>query len=225
MSEREFIELLNLYVDQEIGANDAVRLEAEVTANPERRRVYDQYCRMHKACSMLGSELATAHEGPVERKVVEFPVSRASRLRPMAAGLAAAACLAVVFVVKYRMAEDREPTTLATVAPDVPRTVPDTVEFSPDQDSMKAVFTARLTPSQTGRTEQAKALFAVSTETPAAAQLNWIGDVRLSPVFPSASPDLLLTPKADLKTGVTDDGSVERLSQEAVEMTAFRFQR
>ena len=129
MNEREFIELLNLYVDREIGANDALRLEAEVTANPERRRIYDQYCRMQKACSMLTSELANGHEGHVERKVVVgFPISSEWRFRPLAAGLAAAACLAVVFVVKYRLALDREPTALATVAPDVPRTVPDTVE-------------------------------------------------------------------------------------------------
>ena len=140
MSEREFIELLNLYVDREIEAADALRLEAEVTANPERRRVfYDQYCRMQKACSMLATEVAAARERQVERKVADFPAPMGWRFRPLAAGLAAAACLGVVFAVKYQMAEDREPTALATVSPDVPRTVPDTVELS-SQDSMKSVF-------------------------------------------------------------------------------------
>ncbi|HEY1763322.1 MAG TPA: hypothetical protein VGF85_00265 [Opitutaceae bacterium] len=224
MSDREFIELLNLYVDREIGANDALRLEAEVGANPERRRVYDQYCRMQRACSRLASELATVHEG-AERKIVDLPAPIGWSFRPLAAGLAVAACLCVVFVVKYRLAEDREPTMLATVSPDVPRTVPDTVELSPGQDSMKSVFTARLPSSQTGRAETAKPLFVMSSDGPAAAQLNWIGDVRLNPVFPSVSPDLLLAPKTELKTGITDDGAAVRMPQDATEMTAFRFQR
>ena len=51
----------------------------------------------------------------------------------------------------------------------------------------------------------------MSSDAPAAAQFNWIGDVRLTPVFPSASPDLLLAPKTELRTGITDDGVAVRL--------------
>jgi hypothetical protein len=224
MTEPEFIELLNLYVDREIGADDAVRLEAEVVANPERRRIYDQYCRMQKACSMLATDLSAGREDQAERKVVDFPAARGGRFRPWAAGLAAAACLSVVFVVKYRLAEDREPTALATVASDVPRTVPVTVDFALGQDAMQPVFTARPPSSQAVRPD-AKAFFAMSDEPPAAAPLNWIGDVRLAPVFPSTSPNLLLAPKAELKTGVTDDGASVRLPEDASDMAAFRFQR
>jgi len=43
MKDREFIELLNLYVDREISAEDALRLEREVATDPKRREVYDQY--------------------------------------------------------------------------------------------------------------------------------------------------------------------------------------
>jgi len=60
MKEREFIELLNLYLDHEIGPADAARLEQEIQRNPERRRTYREYCRMQKACRMLATEFAGA---------------------------------------------------------------------------------------------------------------------------------------------------------------------
>jgi hypothetical protein len=224
MNDREFIELLNLYVDREISADDALRLEAEVGADPERRRVYDQYCRMQKACSMLSTELADSRAFQTERRVLNRPVSSVWRFRPMVAGLAAAACLVVVYGLKYRAAQGRDATTLATVAPDQPRTVPETVDVALARDSMEPVFTARRPGSPTGRAEP-KAMFPVAEETPSLAQLDWIGDVRLAPVFPSANPDLLLAPKAELKTGITDDAANSRFLPNASEMTAFRFQR
>ena len=55
MKDREFIQLLNLYVDREITADDARRLEIEVASSPERRKVYDQYCRIQKACQLSGT--------------------------------------------------------------------------------------------------------------------------------------------------------------------------
>ena len=39
MNDSEYIELLNLYLDHEISAADAARLEAEVQSNPARRRI------------------------------------------------------------------------------------------------------------------------------------------------------------------------------------------
>lgn len=58
MNDREFIELLNLYLDHEITPSDAARLEAEVRSNPERRRTYLEYCRMQKACALLAADFA-----------------------------------------------------------------------------------------------------------------------------------------------------------------------
>lgn len=60
MKDREFIELLNLYLDHEISDADAVRLEAEVQANPQRRATYLEYCRIQKACQLLAAELPAA---------------------------------------------------------------------------------------------------------------------------------------------------------------------
>jgi hypothetical protein len=110
MKEPRFIELLNLYVDQQLTAPEATELEAELQHNPSRRRTYQQYCRMQKACTqlfeqerqgapamtMLSREMAKA-----DRKVVEFPVRHTAwRQRGVfGAGLAAmAACVAFVLV-------------------------------------------------------------------------------------------------------------------------------
>lgn len=54
MNDRRFIELLNLYVDQQIDAAEAAELEAEVLRSPERRITYNDYCRLQRGCSLLG---------------------------------------------------------------------------------------------------------------------------------------------------------------------------
>ena len=53
MKDSEFIELLNLYLDHEISAADAARLEAEVQTHAAHRAMYQNYCRMQKACKMV----------------------------------------------------------------------------------------------------------------------------------------------------------------------------
>lgn len=103
MKESEFIELLNLYLDHEISAADAARLEAEVATNPARRRIYQDYCRIQKACKSLAVDFATE---PVptaaERNIVAFESARPSQRRAgwYGAGVfvAAAACVAVIFL-------------------------------------------------------------------------------------------------------------------------------
>lgn len=56
MNDRRFLELLNLYLDHELDPAEAAELEAEVMRNPARRRAYDQYCRLQRACSLLGEK-------------------------------------------------------------------------------------------------------------------------------------------------------------------------
>ncbi len=101
MKDSEFLELLNLYLDHEISAADAARLEAEVQGNPERRRVYQDYCRMQKACTLLAKDFAEAPaDAAADRKVVAFEPSRSWGPGFYALGgvVAAAACLAVVLI-------------------------------------------------------------------------------------------------------------------------------
>lgn len=59
MKEHEFIELLNLYLDHEITAEDAARLEAEIQLNQDRRNTYREYCRMQRACRILANEFTS----------------------------------------------------------------------------------------------------------------------------------------------------------------------
>jgi hypothetical protein len=70
-----------------------------------------------------------------------------------------------------------------------------------------------------------RALFTSSDETVRAAELNWIGDIHMTPVYPVGNSDFLLNPRTDLKsaaiTGTPDDGD----STLQAEMAAFRFQR
>lgn len=115
MKDSEFIELLNLYLDHEISAADAARLEAEVQNNPERRMVYQQYCRMQKACRILATDFAgEPSAAPAGKKVVAFDpdaaeVASARRKRmgnfyTIGTFAAAAACVAIVFVGRSRQA-------------------------------------------------------------------------------------------------------------------------
>jgi len=95
MKDSEFLELLNLYLDHEITPADAARLEAEVRADPDRRRTYLQYCRMQKACAILAADFAA--ERPVAPRA-----STRERIGWAAAGFASfgvvAAGLAVAFI-------------------------------------------------------------------------------------------------------------------------------
>ena len=55
MNDRRFTELLNLYLDHQITAAEAVELEAAVHSSPARRRTYEEYCVLQRGCSQLGS--------------------------------------------------------------------------------------------------------------------------------------------------------------------------
>lgn len=216
MNDREFIELLNLYVDHEISPEDALRLEAEVAEHPHRRRVYDQYCRIQKACVMLSEEL-TESTGPGDARVAAFPARRHWRPAPLFAGLAAAACLLVLLGLR-----NRAPVAAADSAR--PSPVANTVDSSQSSDSMKPVFFARLPAIESARSIQGQ--LAADTEArPQMEQLNWISDIHLAPVEPGLNPDYLLSPRPDTKSAILSGPQSDRDPQEPAEMTAFRFQR
>jgi hypothetical protein len=54
MNQNRFIELLNLYLDEEISADDRSDLMLEVSGDPERQEVFREYTRIHNACAQLG---------------------------------------------------------------------------------------------------------------------------------------------------------------------------
>jgi hypothetical protein len=220
MNDREFIELLNLYVDREISAEDARRLEAEVANHPGRREVYDQYCRIQKACSMLSEETLEASAAEAATNLISFPGARSWRLGPMVVGLAAAAACAVIILRHHAVS----PTDgqLASVGQDRAGAIANPATYTDGTDGMKPVFLVRLPSVPAPRGSQG-ALFADTGAQ--AAQFNWIGDIHMAPIFPSTNADFMLGPKADMKAAVLGDAQVGRDAQEPVEMTAFRFQR
>jgi hypothetical protein len=115
MNERRFIELLNLYIDDQISPSEAAELESAVLAEPARRQTYEQYCRLHRACSLLGEKeraLAPAHVAfarslrEAERKIAapRRPFWQTLAVHPAFGATLAAACVAVVFVVNRQPA-------------------------------------------------------------------------------------------------------------------------
>ncbi len=112
MNDRRFIELLNLYIDDQIDPAGAAELEAEVVRNADRRSIYNDYCRLQRGCSLLGDG-ARAHAPSstifarslrdAERKI---SAPRRTIWRPAYTGMfsaaAVAACVAVVVVVNTR---------------------------------------------------------------------------------------------------------------------------
>jgi len=224
MNDREFLELLNLYVDHEISPEDALRLEAEVAEHPRRRKVYDQYCRIQKACVMLSEELSASSERG-DAMAAAFPVRRSWVSGPLFAGLAvAAACLLVFLGLRNRAPVAGGAAPLA--ASDSARTAPaaDPVDLPHSSDSMKPVFFTHLPAAPSARSVQGQMLADTGVQLQMD-ELNWIGDIHLAPVDPGLNPDYLLTPRPDTKSAVLSGPQSDRDSQEPAEMTAFRFQR
>lgn len=138
MKDNRFIELVNLYIDRQISAGEAAELEAELQANPRRRAVYRQYCQLHTATKQVYAGFR-AHAEPQTAagggRVVraEFKRRAGPHWIHYVGGLAAAACLAVLFV-RYNAGSTQPAATavadsvqapvveVAKVTPNVPET-------------------------------------------------------------------------------------------------------
>ncbi|MSU45973.1 MAG: hypothetical protein EXS42_02305 [Lacunisphaera sp.] len=107
MKDNRFIELVNLYIDRQITTAESAELESEMQGNPRCRAVYRQYCQMHRATkSVYASFRVHASDPqpaqPASRSVIAS-LERQQHHRRFswiyyAGGLAAAACLTLVFV-------------------------------------------------------------------------------------------------------------------------------
>ncbi|HEX2855397.1 MAG TPA: zf-HC2 domain-containing protein [Opitutaceae bacterium] len=225
MKDNEFIELLNLYLDHEISPADAARLEAEVQRDPARRRVYVDYCRMHKACTLLADEVTTEAPAPVEFEPARsrwFPALYAT------AGLAAAACVA--FVVFNRNSQPTSasspalatnvapaavaaPVSSAAPAPEMARNIPRTVTVLAARQLEFQPVTTSFRLSDPG------------APVPAAQdlRLTWIDEIQLSSL-PKVPVESLRfdDSKSPLRNGAQHLGPG---LQEAAESAAWQFQR
>jgi len=255
MKDSEFIQLLNLYLDHEISAADAARLETEVQVNPARRKVYQQYCRMQKACKALAADFTTAESGSAteaEKKVVAFDAAvaaAAAEKRQRVRGLyslgslaAVAACVAFVLVNRG--------------TPDV-STVPEVVAESavvPSAATTSTTPAAVVTPSPTTRggivsvagdrvtrprmqpSLVSEQLFLSNTSTNALLtasvqdsgnQLAWIPNLQLAPLSQRIPAEELRfdARPATLRPEVRRFGGPQAQPGAEIEMAAFRFMR
>lgn len=209
MKDSEFKALLNLYLDHEISAADAARLEAEVQRDPQRRKVYEQYCRMQKACKMLATDFVAEPAAAEDNKVVRFDmaVAEAAENRRKRMGnfytigsiAAAAACVAIVFVGRNRQAEARQQELAASHSAPAPQVAGITIQPAQDKPVLTAAHASSASPRALGPqapsatklhlvnplslsgSTQADALMAAAREQ-ADTQLAWISKVQLSPV-------------------------------------------
>jgi hypothetical protein len=203
MKDQEFMELLNLYLDHEISEADAARLEVEVVASPGRQRIYRDYCRMDRACALLGDlDAATA---PARRRTSPAPARHGWATGLYAAGVLAAACIAAVFVLRTGPAPSQAP-AVAAAAP-----VP--ASYRPQ---LQPVFTAgpasSLAEFRAPRAEQAD-------------QFSWINAVRLEPMQGMRMEPAMFEPTPvliDLENRAIRTPST---LQTTAERAAFQFQR
>ncbi len=231
MKESEFVELLNLYIDHEISREDAARLEAEVASSPERQRVYLQYCRMQKACSLLAEHyLDAVPEG--ERAEVIEPPRRIWQTGIYGAGLLAAACLTVLAVVRLHppggtsgvLAHVDTPVTATAVtaaATAVVASVPArTVASVQDRYPLQPVVDLHDLSLSGANANTADAILAANQN----AMFAWMNAVQAPVQRPALNQQVFVVPAA-LQS--PDSGALHRYSnpQAQVERAAFRFQR
>jgi ferric-dicitrate binding protein FerR (iron transport regulator) len=241
MNDSEFIELLNLYLDHEISAADAARLEAEVKHNPEHRQVYQQYCRMQKACTLLAMDFV---EQPTanERKLVGFE-SRPAWRNPVVLGFgglaAAAACVALVLMNRPFSAETstqvaaNAPSPALDIAAVESKIVVTQAENVADHANISHTVTVAasrrndLQPVLVTRGLTLTANFGAQSQIAAgesASQLDWINGLKIAPMQTVQPEDLRFEahPNEAAKNSVF--GTRGRPAQQGiVEMTAFQF--
>lgn len=146
MKDNRFIDLVNLYIDRQITAAETAELEAEIQSNPRHRAIYRQYCQMHRATTLVyesfradaPAQQAVAATG--EGTIARFERDRRTHWGYYAGGLAAAACLALVFVqlntrdsaeVELLAKADSLPAVQAAEAPSRSATVEPVVAVAP----------------------------------------------------------------------------------------------
>lgn len=247
MKETRFIELLNLYVDQQLTAAEATELEAELQSNPSRRKTYQQYCRMQKACAMLfehdrqaapSSAKLSRALAQADRKVVAFPAPRRLWLqRGLWAGgfAAAAACAVFVFVhrpvsSKSDVAAEVQAPAVSVAAVEAPAPAPvSTVSIPPADPQLNA--SARLVYSVLP-VRQLVPMKVVVRDAGASAgeelpDFAWMRRIKLSPMRPVSAEELLAgakTQNQQLTNGAFLPVS-PRVGSPGFENAAFQYQK
>lgn len=252
MKDSEFIDLLNLYLDHEISATDAARLEAEVQKDPNRQKIYRQYCRMQKACKLLTADFQPEITADASGKVLAFDAAAATAAPRRSSGgfytvgtlAAAAACVAIVFIGRSRQSGP-ETSTIAeaptsAIAPVIvvdtaasarSREVPVTIVADANPvgksgpQSLGGIGRPKLVadPLLLTGSSQADAVLAAAIEQ-ANSQFAWMKNVQLAPIQQATSAQSLRF-DAQPVTWQPDRRPLENRAApaSATEMSAFQF--
>ena len=231
MNDRRFLELLNLYVDQQIDSSEAAELEAAVLNNPQRRRTYDQYCRLQRACGLLGerersvapaSRAFTRSMQDAERKIAapRRPVFWRGAYAGTFAASAMAACVALVLM--NREASDLDPSISQPVAAQQRPAVPVEPVLVASSVAVEPAFEAQpvFTDASLGVTRNAREAEIAANDRTA---LEWMQKVEAS------SHRMLVDDQTfETRPSLQQDNRVFRGRQSVqgnAEFTAFQFQR
>lgn len=224
MKESKFIELLNLYVDHQISADDAALLETEVRANPERRRVYRQYCMMQKASTELGNAFRTEAPAPATTpEIIEFKPRR--RNLGLATYAATFGAMAACIIVAVAMRPGAKPATPAAVPASLAVTTP---AVAPALPAARALASRpALLPAVGPRSLQLREPSAELVNAPVALNASfgdWMSDLRLASMDDPSIDELRFDGRAPLPAESRDPRAI-RPFQGKVEMAAVRFQK
>lgn len=222
MKDKEFIALLNLYIDGEISPADAARLETEVRGDPRRHQVYRQYCQMHRAGRILAEEFRAA-EASGARKVAPLAEAAGRRRTPalvMFGTLAAAAAVAALLVLRPA---SRAPLATGSAVAVRSDAAPLTAAPAPSPEPARGGIVQR--PLLAADTLNLGVRPAHQVTTVSSQSLGWIDELNFAPVPARVAIDELrfdqrppqLRPEARMI-------STPRVPAEApTEMSAFRF--
>lgn len=94
MSNKEFLELLNLYIDQEISSEDRELLEKEIASNESRLAMFNEYIRLQEATEKLFNHFRDNLTDSVDLKKYQI-LSRDSQQRLVIGSLYSAAAVLV----------------------------------------------------------------------------------------------------------------------------------
>jgi hypothetical protein len=220
MKDTKFTELLNLYLDHQISEHEAAQLEAEVRRSPERLRLYRQYCRMQKACTLLAENARVT--APEQAGTGRQPGRRRLANVYALASLAAAACVALVVVIRTDRAVDgpsTAPEVVVAGAADNITTAAVTASattFMARNDVLRTVLTTQAL-AQVGDTAGRTLAFPHADP----ARFEWMTQVQMHPVAfePADFPNPAETDPA------SQTFRSRRPFPATVEMTAFQFQK
>ena len=240
MKEPRFIELLNLYVDQQLSPQEAAELEAEIQQNPAPHRTYRQYCRMQKACAQLfeherssapASTALSRAMADADRKIIAFPDREAKRsLWPVGFSIGAVAAAACVAFVVVRQNDPVSPAVRGSSVAAV-ETAPAIKEEAPlmavatamDSKAMASeTFTSVFTvPALRDPADREGGLFVSNTgESPV---FDWAQEVQFKPLRKVATDELAFDQRAGTAKPVTMPRTATSRDDHSVEMVTFEF--